>query len=296
MNELLSIYQQRLNLPHALFSRIEHEDAMVAIVYKIIPPTGTPLILKICTRPSDYLREAYFLKYFAGELPVPQIVQLIPPEPDLPGAILMEYLPGRLLQITDFTPALAYELGSLLARIHLHRASAFGDLTQPEDLNSDPRVYFMQKFEEGFAESSDHLPNVLLEQCRQYYKTHIDLLKVVDGPCIIHRDFRPGNIIINEGKLQGIIDWASGRASFAEEDLCSLEYGTWVADPHHKKSFLAGYISIRPLPEYEALMPLLSLHKALATVGFTVKQNTWASTHAGIYKVSRQFMERFFKH
>ena len=101
MDNLITSYQQRLTLQNATFSRIEHEDAMVAIVYKVTLSTGTPLILKICTRSNDYLREVYFLTHFAGTLPVPRIIQLVPPEEGIHGAILMECLPGTLLQVAD---------------------------------------------------------------------------------------------------------------------------------------------------------------------------------------------------
>ena len=94
----------------------------------------------------------------------------------------------------------------------------------------------------------------------------------------MHRDFRPGNIIVHEGKLQGIIDWAGARASFAEEDLCSLEHGEWSNNPHSIKPLLAGYASIRPVPDYMRLIPFLRLNKAIATIGFTVKRGTWANT------------------
>ncbi len=63
---------------------------MVAIVYKITQSDGTQLILKICERPNDYLRELYFLQFFAGTLPVPQVIQFVPPDIDVHGAILME--------------------------------------------------------------------------------------------------------------------------------------------------------------------------------------------------------------
>jgi Ser/Thr protein kinase RdoA (MazF antagonist) len=295
VDDFITLYQQRLNLQHATFSRIDHEDAMVAIVYKITQTTEPDLILKICTRPKDYLHEVYFLKHLVGIIPVPRILKVVEPKTDLHGAILMECLPGTLLKNTDLTGPLAYELGCCLARIHLNRVEGYGDLTQPQDLNPDPRVYFTLKFEEGFAECFNHLPKTLLDQCRHYYDTHVNLLLSADGPCMVHRDFRPGNILVDKGKLQGIIDWASGRASFAQEDFCLIERGEWSTDPAHKKSFLAGYASIRPVPDYTTMMPLLLLSKAFATVGFTVKQNTWNNIHARVYESNRRFLETFFQ-
>ena len=182
------------------------------LVYRITQPSGKELILKICPRDEDYRREVYFLKYFADKLPVPQIVQEVPPEAGMKGAILMECLSGQLLKTSNITDELAYEIGLLLAKIHLNPAPGYGDITQPESLCLDPRVYFTLNFEEGMEECIHHLPKELTRQCRRYYDTHIHLLASVDGPCMIHRDFRPGNVIVHEGKLQGIIDWAGDAA------------------------------------------------------------------------------------
>ncbi len=295
MDNIITFYQQYLNLQGATFSRIEHEEAIVAIVYKVTQPSGAELILKICERSNDYLREVYFLKHFASKLLVPRITQVVEPNANIHGAILMECLPGKLLQKADLTDALAYQIGSLLAHIHLSRTTGYGDLTQPSSLTLDPRVHFTLKFEEGLDECRHHLPQALIDQCRSYYHAHLNLLDSVDGPCMIHRDFRPGNLIVNKDKLQGIIDWSSARASFAEDDFCPLENGEWSSNPTIKTSFLAGYASIRPVPHYKELMPFLRLSRTIATIGFTVKRGTWKSSSADLYGINRRFLDEFFK-
>lgn len=288
------IYQQLLNLQTANFSLVDHEDAMVATVYKVTKPDGEQLILKISKRPNDCLREAYFLKQLAGTLPVPKIIQIIEPSENIDGAILMEYLPGKLLKMEEITENLAYEIGQSLARIHLNRLPGYGDPVAGY-LSHDPRVYFTFKFEEGLGECRHHLPLDLIEKCQNYYEANIDLLLSVDGPCIVHRDFRPGNLIVQDGKLKGVIDWAGARASFAEEDFCSTEHGEWLYNDLSKKSFLAGYVSIRPLPNYLHLIPFLRLNKAIATIGFTIKKGTWENGGSRLYQFNRQFLEKFFE-
>lgn len=290
MNKEIALYQQYLNLQTSTFSRVDHEDAMVATVYRVTQPDGKQLILKISDRNNDYLREMHFLKLFSSKLPVPRIIQTVQPEEHINGAILMECLPGTLLRPNELTEPLAYEIGRCLALIHLNRLPGYGDPLQG-NLSNDPREYFTLKFEEGLDECNNHLPLSLIEKCRHYFKTHLDLLKSVDGPCVVHRDFRPGNLIVQDGKLLGIIDWAGARASFAEEDFCSLEHGEWSNNPSTKKSFLAGYASVRPVPDYNHLMPFLRLNKAIATVGFTVKRGTWESNNARVYQFNRHFLE-----
>jgi aminoglycoside phosphotransferase (APT) family kinase protein len=294
MDNLIELYQQRLNLQKATFSRIDHDDAMVATVYRVKAFNGEEFVLKICTRTPDCLREAYFLKHLAGQVPVPRILQVVEREPGLPAAILMECLPGRVLKISGLTDELAYEIGTLLARIHLNRVEGYGDLIQPQSLSHHPHHYFTDKFEEGLEECRSHLPKELMDQCQSYFHAHLSLLDSVDGPCMTHRDFRPGNVIVNESKLQGIIDWSSARASFAEEDFCRMEFGEWSTDPKTKKSFLSGYATLRKVPDYTEIMPLLCLSKAIATIGFTVKRGTWATTNARVYQFNRKFLDTFF--
>lgn len=294
MNDLIKLYQQRLNLKAATFLPIEHDDALVAIVYKIILPSGLEYILKICQRADDYAHEQYFLTYFADIIPVPRIITTIPPEEKLYGALLMECLPGSVLKISAVTDQLAHKMGTLLARIHLHRTSGYGDLTSPATLNNDPRLSFSSKFKENITECNNHLHQALLDQCQNYFDTHLDLLLSADGPCIIHRDFRPGNLLFYQDNIQGIIDWSAARAGFAQEDFCSMEHGSWAIDARSKKAFLSGYATVRAVPEYSTIMPLLRINKALATIGFTVKRNNWHTSNAALYQFNRTFLEAFF--
>lgn len=129
----------------------------------------------------------------------------------------------------------------------------------------------------------------MLKTCRRYFDKDIDLLLSADDPCVIHRDFRPGNIIAYEKKVQGIIDWSSGRGGFAEEDFCPLEFEEWPIGC--KNAFLEGYASIRKVPDYRPMMPLLRLSRAVAAVGFTVKKGTWESRNSKLYQFNLHHLE-----
>ncbi len=293
MTSLVPLYKKRLNLPKAQFTFIDHEDGMVAAVFKISQPGRPDLILKVCSRKGDFLRESYFLSRFSGKILVPRIIQLIELEEGLDAAVLMECIQGDLLKPEAITKTLASEIGALLARIHLEYAEGYGDLTDTSHLSSDPRISFTMKFEEGLEECKGHLPESLLETCRRHFQRDIDLLLSADGPCVIHRDFRPGNIIAFDGKVRGIIDWSSGRGGFAEDDFCPLEFGEWPEGC--KSSFLEGYASIRKVPNYNRMMPLLHLSRAVAAVGFTVKRGTWESRNSKLYQFNLRYLESLRK-
>ena len=206
----------------------------------------------------------------------------------------MECVPGELLKITDLNAELAFEIGANLAKIHQEKTVGYGDLTQPDLINPYPSYPFRLKFEEGLEECKNHLPTPLLELWGQRFEKDLAFLSSVDGPCIIHRDFRPGNLIIQAGKLQGIIDWSSARGGFAEEDFCPLELGEWPTDEVFKNAFLAGYSSIRTVPHFQKIMPLLGLSRAMAIIGFTVKRGTWNNIHTQNLRENLQYLHTSF--
>ena len=252
-----------------------------------------PYVLKIYPRDDDYFREVYFLKRLATSFPVPSIVQLVEPSAEAKGAVLMEYIEGALLSFTHWTDALAYEVGSFLARIHSNRTSGYGDLTKPHSLSHHPEPHFRHKFEEELNECQTKLPKELMKKCSTYYKNHCHLLSGVDGPCMIHRDFRPGNILVSHDRVQGIIDWTGSCSGFAEQDFCLLEHFKWPTRKTHKELLLQGYASVRDIPDYKRIMPLLQLRKALAVVGYTIRSKTWNGSNAELYTYNRHFLESF---
>lgn len=294
MNDTISLYKKLLNLEDATIELVTHDDAIVATVFKVTKPNSAPCILKICAQKNHFLRELYYLTRFTGKILVPKIVHIVEPTEHVHGAILMQCLPGSVLNQSDVTKELAYEMGTILARIHSNKLPSFGDLINPKKLTKDPCQPFMLKFEEGLAECKAHLPKELWMLCKTYAHNHIHLLSCVDGPCLIHRDFRPGNVIVDHSQLQGIIDWSSAKAGFAEEDFCPLENGEWSSDPLIKSSFLSGYATIRSVPDYSKIMPLLLLSRTIASLGFLIRRGIWQNSSANLYAKCRKFLDAFF--
>lgn len=284
---MIETYRTLLNLHDATFSRIVHEEAIVAIVYLITKANGEKFILKISDAPHHFYREIYFLNHLAPLLPIPKIIQSIEPQGQVLGAILMQYIEGSLINENEFTPDLAFELGRNFALIHSQREKGYGDPLK-DHLNSDPRQDFRFKFEEALQECQGHFTEDFIGKARLYFEKNCHLLLSNDGPCIIHKDFRAGNILVHEGKLAAVIDWAGARFSFAEEDFCSIEHNSWLI---HKTTFLDGYKSVRPLPDYRRLMSFLRFTKAVATVGFTLKKKTWNTSSANLYQYNFQFLK-----
>lgn len=287
-------YQELLNLNNDVeFIKIDHDEGMVATVYKVLERNGRSCILKVCESRFDYANEVYFLTYFSEQISVPKIINTVPPSKENFGAILMEYLPGNLLTPHTITKEIAFEIGKSLAIIHENQTNGFGYLNRNLELSPDPILHFKAKFEEGIEECKGHLPENIILKSLNYFNNSLKLLEQVDGPCIIHRDFRPGNIITHQNTLSGIIDWSSAKSSFAEDDFCSIEHGEWGKFNGYKNVFLDGYRSVRAVPSYHAIIPLLRLNRAIAVIGFTVKRNTWDNIHQRPYKINRKYIDVF---
>ncbi|MGK5595504.1 MAG: aminoglycoside phosphotransferase family protein [Parachlamydiaceae bacterium] len=292
--DILKPYHTILDLDPTSLSLISHQDALVANVYRVTR-NHQDFILKICPRAADYQREIYFLNYFADLLPTPRIIGKVDPQEGLFGAVLMTALNGDLLNQSRISEKMAYETGSILAIIHQQRAEGFGDIALQLQLKQKATPAFTEKFLEGIEECRPRLSESIINQCLNGFKEHIDLLESVDGPCLTHRDFRPGNLMADQNCFQGVIDWSSARASFAEEDLSTLENGEWQNFPYAKKPFLRGYASIRPIPPYQKLLPLLALNKAVGAIGFTVKKGIWNTTHKDFYRAYYALLNKALK-
>lgn len=291
MESPLFFYKKAFSLEDAFFSRIEHEESLLSTVYKVIQPKKPTQILKIYPRKKDYEREYFFLKYLKDDLFTPKLVQSLPPS-QFDGAILMNYIEGTLLSFASLTLDLAFQIGAYLASLHLRKVEFYGDVTKNGKKYLDAGSYFGEKFFEELDECKDHLPKNLIDFSANFLEKNKDLLKSVDGPLAIHRDFRPGNILVQNGKIQGIIDWASARFGFAEQDFCQIVHKNTFLDPKRKDHFFAGYTSKKTLPSLE-ILPLLQLGRALAVIGFSVK--TGQKENFPIYKDNRTFLEEFFQ-
>lgn len=288
LDEILKTF----SLTGSVCKRIDHSDTIMAHVYIVTHPLKGFKIVKVCQRRKDFYREMYFLKILADRLPVPKVFDAIEPSEDSQGVILMEYIEGNLLVEKDWSEELAYEMGLVLAKIHSIKMDYYGDIATQKDLTGSSLKYFQDKFFEELDECKSHLPGGLIDHCKQYFENHKSLLRSVDGPCLTHRDFRPGNLLVKEGRLAGVIDWANGRAGFAEQDFCSMEHRHWPKNDDEKAAFLEGYKSVRPLPDYKAIMPMIRLGRALAVIGFTVKSNTWKDQNKSLYEYNRHFLDQ----
>ena len=103
MTVMLEKYRALIELDKDVrFSKIGHDDAMVADVYKVESLEKPCFILKICDRPNDYTSEVYFLSHFEKQIQVPSIIKTLPPSQENHGAIYKPYLIMHFTHIRQY--------------------------------------------------------------------------------------------------------------------------------------------------------------------------------------------------
>ena len=290
----LQNYLEKLALKNIQsIEKIVHENSLSSSIY-LITQNAQKYILKIPYNEIRYFREVYFLNFLKDKIKIPKIIKTIEPEEKLSGAILMEYIDGDILNAKTLTKTQAFQMGELLACVHNIPCKYFGDVAKNE-LNSTNNLTFQKILKDDFFESLEECQNVLpddfLKKIELFFSDQIEHLPNLDGPKITHRDFKPGNIIYKNGKIEALIDFEISKFNFAEEDFAQIEYLVWDNFPNTKKDFLDGYKSIRKLPDFDKILPLLRVIKALGAIGFTVVRNTYKNEHKFVFDKNLEFLK-----
>ena len=288
MNERLD-YLKWLALDVASMKKIEHEEAISSEVFKLQKKDGTPQVLKIYFDAHRWRRERYFLEILRGKIPVPHVLEVIEPTEERRGALLMNFLEGEPLRIESLSKEFAIEMGECLARLHNIPVKRYGDLSLGEG-GCNPKDELRSYFERSVSESNGVLPTEFLDKCKKYFNNHLAELGMLDGPCITHRDYRPGNVMVHNGKIVALLDWEIARGGFAEEDFAHMEHVVWSKDDSSKEPFLSGYARHRKVPNFENSLPILRFCKALGAIGFYITRGTWRDAKRDSFNANAAFL------
>lgn len=166
----------------------------------------------------DWLcREAQVLRSLAGkDLPIPGIYHFEEGRSSQGDEawLLMERLPGEPLQLVlentnigRSRQRLLQAFGELLGKIHrCHPPPGLAELDQPwlEVMLRRAREYLQCYLVDGTLE--------LLRQLEQYRPQTISL-------SLIHGDYTLDNVLVTDGRISGVIDWAGGAVGDPRYDL-----------------------------------------------------------------------------
>jgi aminoglycoside phosphotransferase (APT) family kinase protein len=291
----LKLISEALNLNIENWAVIAHKDTISSQVFRLQLQNGAELIAKFPHSSKRWKRETFFLDHLQKILPVAKLQDVIEPSDNFAGAIIMKSIPGALASKESLSQKQAQQMGECLGKLHTLPATHYGDIAQPEKELVTANATIKESFESAYKECTGTLPEKLLSQIESLFYKKLEAIKTFDGPCIVHKDFRPGNVIFQDDRIGGILDFESSLFSFAEEDFAQMEHLVWSTHTATKQSFLDGYQSIRSLPNISAIMPLLRLNKAIGGVGFTIARNTYKDKHQYIFDMNMLYIKTLLK-
>jgi Ser/Thr protein kinase RdoA (MazF antagonist) len=248
------------------------EGSYSSIVRILTLQGGDRLVLKIPFVQRKLQRELNALQHLQADLPVPQELDVWLPDDDQPGALLLSLLPGKIIT-GKVSQKLAYSLGELLARLHTHELPRFGDDFDRDEPEPAGWWELLDQAYKGWQPLCEQvLPVTLIQRTLIAYDRLYRSLPDPDGPCYVHYDFRPGNVLVQRGRISGLIDFESARGGSADYDFIKIKNEVWDVSPDTRAPFLAGYQSIRDLPDIEHTLPLYRLHNAYGAIAWCVRR------------------------
>jgi len=165
----------------------------------------------------------------AGGVPVPQPHFLLVAADDLGDGYVMERvagetIPRKILRDDAFAaarPRMAAQAGRILAKIHAIDGPALSQLPSAAEKSAPARVALDQLRELGerFAE-----PHPVFEVALRWLR---DEMPEPTGRCLVHGDFRNGNLMVDGEGIRSVLDWELAHIGDPLEDLGWLCAPSW---------------------------------------------------------------------
>ncbi len=159
----------------------------------------------------------------ASGVPVPALLCADPGDPGTDGiaSMIVEAVDGETIarkiqrdhEYAAARPMLAGQFGAALAAVHRIDVDAVPALDRPDQI-----AYYTE-----VLDTLDK-PYPMLELVRRWL---IDHVPPSEEPCVVHGDFRLGNMIIGPDGLRSVIDWELAHIGDPMEDLGWLCVKAW---------------------------------------------------------------------
>jgi Ser/Thr protein kinase RdoA (MazF antagonist) len=235
---------------------------------------GERLVLKVPFVQRKLHRELYAIQHLQDDLPVPQVVDYWIQDDGGPGALLLSLLPGTVIS-GAVSSELAYALGVLLGRLHTHGLERYGDVYETAERSSLGWWATLRRTFDGWRPlCAEVMPRDLFQRTLDRYAELYASLPEPDGPCWVHFDYRPGNVLVQGKRITGLIDFESSRGGSGGLDFTKIQNEVWEVWPGTREAFLRGYGSVRPVPELDRALPFYTLHNAFGGIAWCVRRSS----------------------
>lgn len=249
-----------------VLSMHEVEDSHSSTVYKCRLRGGETVFLKIPYTKLKYQRELEAYEILTDQVQVPQLLDFWPGDDECPGAFLLSALKGQPLTVKD-SPTIAYQVGVLHARIHQIQPP-LTRLVGIQNEYADWSDFVERQFYSFAVNVKEVLDEPLYRKSIDRFEEMKLQLPPSDGPSFVHMDFRPANIIVDENKVSGVIDFESVRFGSTEVDFTKLYRDFLSFDSALYQSYQEGYRAVRPLIDLETVLPFYQFTDAFNSIGW----------------------------
>ncbi|SEA73429.1 phosphotransferase family protein [Paenibacillus sp. 276b] len=237
-------------------------------VYKLTLLSGEDVYVKIPYNKDKLFREFQMLEILKDVIPVPKVLDIWYGDESNTGALLLSAIQG-VPCTENMDEKLSFQMGVYHAMLHevktpgygYHSTDGFNILDQ-----NNWRLHIKNNFEKWKEPCKELLEPALYERCILHFDGVFSALPDPDGPCLVHMDFRPGNILVNGNKVTGIIDFESARGGSSEIDFTKINRYIWEVNPRTKSPYFEGYQTIRNMLNLEIVLPFYNFYDAFSAV------------------------------
>lgn len=209
--------------------------------YKVVLSNGQEFILHICRKTN--LEDRFEVEDLTSQIvsensdvPVPKVIASDLSKQDFSYMYFISekidgYNPLKRFKYMpiDEKKTILRQLGRYMGRFHRDITfDSFGQFNYSESdgleiqEGSWPDV-FMQIMEKQLSEVSHDAFDDLVPIIREILEDNLHLLEGNFQPVMVHQDYGPRNIMVDEGSISGIIDWERAISGHKEYDLFKAE-------------------------------------------------------------------------
>jgi aminoglycoside phosphotransferase (APT) family kinase protein len=120
----------------------------------------------------------------------------------------------------------------------------------------------------------------------QFLRANSAALEDQSGPVLLHNDFHPKNILLDQGKFSGVIDWECSQFGEADFELCHLVH--WCLYPPEPgidfRPFLRALFAASPRCTW---VPQLNRRLTIYQIEHEIQQIVWNASDAESWRVPR---------
>jgi len=231
-------------------------------VLRFVDTRGDQYVLKQPWSTSKALRELDALRRLEGHPYTPSLLGY--EEYKGKHLFLMRGLDGEPMQAAEVTESLGYAIGEAMHILHAHPYADFDGATTWRTLLRRNAKLYRDAIGKGDQRKAERACTQLL-----------DLLGEVPEALhavMTHFDLRPGNLLVRDGCLIGLIDFEACRGGHPSMDFFKLWEELWQHHPRTRAWILSGYGDEAWMTEVERLMGIYSLYHGLAGLAWCYRR------------------------